>query len=109
MPHLLGAEVVFSDVDPDTGLIRQRTCETRSIKVARQRYPSKTLKAIFVVHMNGQPLYARHMEISAGAWFYLIEDACHALGARTKFDLNLRLNALENANFPMLLLFRFTL
>lgn len=85
-PHLLGAEVVFSDVDPKTGLMRPEDL-ANSIKIAGQRFPSRRLRAIFVVHMNGQTAYMPDIwKLAQEHDCYLIEDACHALGAKTKFD-----------------------
>ena len=72
----VGAKVIFADVDPDTGLlsseILQRTLDA---------HPQDNIKAVFVVHMNGQ--CARMAEIRAIAsahGLFVVEDACHALG-----------------------------
>ena len=79
-PHLLGAEVVFCDVDPISGLM---TPDDLSIAVSKCKklFPDKNLQAVYVVHMNGHPANVREIsEISASAGAYLIEDACHAIG-----------------------------
>src|SRR3546814_8033679 len=52
-PHLAGAEVVFSDVDPETGLMRPEDLE-EAIARGAARFPGKRLRAAFVVHLNGQ-------------------------------------------------------
>ncbi len=75
--RFVGGEVVFADVDPDTGLMN---VETLKNAVERAEGP---VKAVFPVHLNGQcvemePLaqYARQHGL------YVVEDGCHALGTR---------------------------
>jgi len=73
--RLAGAEVVFADVDPDTGLLTPATLEA-----ALKRDTGKA-KAVFPVHLNGQA--AAMPEIAAiarRAGLKVVEDACHALG-----------------------------
>jgi len=48
-PHLLGARVVFSDVDPKTGLMRATDLEE-----ALSRAPNGVAEAVFPVHYAGQ-------------------------------------------------------
>lgn len=71
----VGAEVVFADVDPSTGLMTEETLEDALAQAgskARVAYP---------VHMNGQttdmPAISRRARASDLA---VVEDACHALG-----------------------------
>lgn len=72
----VGADVVFADVDPDTGLMRPRDLET-----AIARADTSRLKAVFNVHLGGQcgdleairALTNKH-ELK------LLDDACHAVG-----------------------------
>ena len=91
--------MVFCDVDPKTGLMRPEDLAD-SIKVARQRFPSKRLKAIFVVHMNGQTAYMPEIwKLAQEYGCYLVEDACHALGARTKFGPEFALARVGNCEF----------
>lgn len=74
-PHLNGAEIVFADVDPNTGLM---TPETLSNAVAR----AGGAHAVFNVHLNGQ--CGTLEEIAAVARINklkIVDDACHALGA----------------------------
>jgi len=74
-PHLNGAEIVFADVDPNTGLM---TPETLSNAVAR----AGRADAVFNVHLNGQ--CGALEEIAAVARINklkIVDDACHALGA----------------------------
>ncbi len=72
----VGAEVVFADVDPLTGLI---TPETAAAALARVK--GKRVKALFVVHLNGQCADMPGLSAFAKAnGLRIIEDACHALG-----------------------------
>jgi UDP-4-amino-4,6-dideoxy-N-acetyl-beta-L-altrosamine transaminase len=77
-PHYLGAEIVFADVDPATGLI---TADRLEAALARA---GGGVKAIIVVHLNGQtcdmPAIAA---VAARQGIPVIEDACHALGTTT--------------------------
>ncbi len=73
----VGADVIFADVDPQTGLIDPDSVET-ILKADRGR----RIKAIIPVHLAGQPadlpaLYdlARRYEL------FVVDDACHAIGA----------------------------
>jgi UDP-4-amino-4,6-dideoxy-N-acetyl-beta-L-altrosamine transaminase len=76
--RLNGGDVVFSDVDPDSGLMRPRDLEE-----ALSRCPGGRADAVFNVHLAGQTgdlagLYtiARHNGLR------IVEDGCHALGTR---------------------------
>ncbi|AIK96933.1 UDP-4-amino-4,6-dideoxy-N-acetyl-beta-L-altrosamine transaminase [Candidatus Odyssella acanthamoebae] len=72
----VGADVVFVDVDPKTGLMTPET-----LKVAITAHKDKNLKAVVNVHLAGQceDLEKIH-EISRQHGLWLIEDAAHALG-----------------------------
>lgn len=77
-----GADVVFADVDPDTGLM---TPETLADAVARAG--DRPIKAVLPVHLSGRTVDLsgiRDVADKAGA--PVIEDACHALGTRTTFN-----------------------
>lgn len=73
-----GADVVFADVDPDTGLM---TPDTLRQAVARA---GSSVRAVLPVHLAGQcadmPAIA---EIARAAGAVIVEDACHALGTQT--------------------------
>lgn len=73
-----GADVVFADVDPDTGLM---TPETLDDAVRRVSGP---VRAVLPVHLAGQcadmPAIAA---IARRAGAVVVEDACHALGTET--------------------------
>lgn len=76
--RMCGAEVVFADVDADTGLMTSDT-----LREALTRVPQgKTTRVAMPVHLNGRicdmPGLAR---VAKEAGIVLIEDACHALGA----------------------------
>jgi UDP-4-amino-4,6-dideoxy-N-acetyl-beta-L-altrosamine transaminase len=77
----VGAEVVFADVDPETGAL---TPETVAEAAARAGGP---VKAVFPVHLKGTvadpPAIA---EAAAALGAEVVEDACHALG--TTYTVN---------------------
>ncbi|QUS42346.1 UDP-4-amino-4,6-dideoxy-N-acetyl-beta-L-altrosamine transaminase [Tardiphaga alba] len=77
----VGADVVFSDVDPDTGLSTATHFEAATKKA------SGPVKVILPVHFAGQaqgPEEIRKVAERQGA--KIIEDACHAIGA--EYDRN---------------------
>ncbi len=72
-----GADVVFADVDPDNGCM---TAETLAEAMARAD-PAR-LKAVFVVHLGGQPAdLAAIAALTKDRGLTLIEDAAHAVGS----------------------------
>ena len=76
--RMVGADVVFADVDPDSGLL---TADT--LRAALDRVGLETpVKAAVPVHLNGRPCdMAALAEVTAPRGIDLVEDACHALGA----------------------------
>ena len=74
----VGAEVIFADVDPDSGLMRPQDL-ARALEQAAPRQ----VTAVLPVHLRGEvldlPAIAALAE-AAGA--VVVEDACHALGSR---------------------------
>ena len=71
-----GAEVVFADVDGETGLLTPATLEA-----AIARAGSARLRAVFPVHLNGQLCDMPAIEaIARRHGLAIVEDACHALG-----------------------------
>lgn len=75
--RMVGADVVFADVDSESGLM---TAETFSRAVNRIS-PGKVKLAI-PVHLNGQSCDMSSLkEVADRHGASLIEDACHALGA----------------------------
>ncbi|MDO8411596.1 MAG: UDP-4-amino-4,6-dideoxy-N-acetyl-beta-L-altrosamine transaminase [Phenylobacterium sp.] len=73
----VGAEVVFADVDPQSGLMRPS-----DLAEALARAAGRRVAAVLPVHLRGDvvdlPAIARLAE-AAGA--VVVEDACHALGS----------------------------
>jgi UDP-4-amino-4,6-dideoxy-N-acetyl-beta-L-altrosamine transaminase len=81
-PRLAGAEIVFADVDAETGLMTPDT-----LQEALRKGGAGRLKAIFPVHLNGQT--AAMPDIAAIArrnGLKIVEDACHALGTTYQAD-----------------------
>ena len=76
--RMTGADVIFADVDPDSGLLTPErlndaasTAKTRNLK----------LRAALPVHLNGQLCDMKGLaEASERSGVALIEDACHVLG-----------------------------
>ncbi len=71
-----GADVIFCDVDPDSGLMSVETLQR-----ALDENTDKNIRAVFPVHLAGQP--ADPVGIAALARRHnlaVVEDACHALG-----------------------------
>jgi UDP-4-amino-4,6-dideoxy-N-acetyl-beta-L-altrosamine transaminase len=74
--HLSGAEIVFADVDPDSGLMRPK-----DLKEALDR--AGNADAVFNVHLNGQCGALEEIAaIARGHGARIVDDACHALGTR---------------------------
>ena len=73
-----GAEVVFADVAPDTGLL---TAETFAAAAARAESKGLRVRCALPVHLNGQVCDMQELgRVAAERGIDLIEDACHALG-----------------------------
>lgn len=71
-----GADVVFADVDPDTGLMGAQHFDE-----ALTRARPGAVKAAIPVHLNGQCCDMPALKAAADRHgIALIEDACHALG-----------------------------
>jgi UDP-4-amino-4,6-dideoxy-N-acetyl-beta-L-altrosamine transaminase len=77
-----GAEVVFADVDPDSGLMTPRT-----LADAIGRLEDRRLRAVLPVHLSGHAVDLPALKALAEAeGAVLVEDACHAVGTRMAFD-----------------------
>ena len=73
-PHFTGAQIVFADVDPDSGLLTPEAFAEALGRAPRAR-------AAFPVHMNGQACdMAALGRLARSRDVTLVEDACHALG-----------------------------
>ena len=78
----VGADLVFADIDPDTGLMG-----SEHIKAALSRTDKSKVKAVIPVHLNGQCCDLTAIaEAIKGRDIAIIEDACHALGGRMADD-----------------------
>ncbi len=74
-PRFTGAEIVFADVDPDSGLMTPET-----FAQALERAPRA--HAAFPVHLNGQVCdMAAIKRLADTRGVTLVEDSCHAIGA----------------------------
>lgn len=76
--RLVGADVVFADVDPATGLMTPEAMET-----ALRSAPATGRRVVIAVHLGGR--CSPPQDIARIARRYdavIVEDACHALGTR---------------------------
>jgi UDP-4-amino-4,6-dideoxy-N-acetyl-beta-L-altrosamine transaminase len=74
--RLTGAEIIFADVDPETGLMQPGDLE----RALKSRSGGK-LRAVFPVHINGQTAdVARLGDIARACGSAVVEDAAHAIG-----------------------------
>jgi UDP-4-amino-4,6-dideoxy-N-acetyl-beta-L-altrosamine transaminase len=75
-----GAQVVFADVDADTGLITNETFDD-ALEVIKRDYPEHRFAGVHPVHYAGRTIDISHIsETSKTHGAYVLEDACHALG-----------------------------
>ena len=73
----VGAEVVFADVDPQSGLMTPETLDA-----ALSRMGGRRLRAVLPVHLRGDTVDLPRLSAMAGeAGAVLVEDAPHALGS----------------------------
>ena len=77
----VGAEVVFADVDPDSGLMTPQT-----LAEALSRLDGRKLRAVLPVHLRGDAADLPGLAaLAADAGAVLVEDAPHALGTTMRF------------------------
>ena len=77
----VGAEVVFADVDPDSGLMTPQTLAEALIRVGDRK-----LRAVLPVHLRGDVADLPGLAaLAADAGAVLVEDAPHALGSTMTF------------------------
>ena len=80
--RLCGADVLFCDVDPDSGLMRAE--ELNKVLVTHK---DKNIKAVVPVHLAGQTENLTAIRALADQHqLRVIEDACHALGTEYQGD-----------------------
>jgi UDP-4-amino-4,6-dideoxy-N-acetyl-beta-L-altrosamine transaminase len=73
-PHMNGADIVFADVDPETGLMRPEDLEAAFARAGRA-------DAVFNVHLNGQCGALEDIaDIARAHGAKIVDDACHAIG-----------------------------
>ena len=88
-PHLAGAEIVFADVDPESGLMRAGDLEDALARTGRAH-------AVFNVHLNGQCGEVEEIaQVARRHGLAILDDACHALGT-TKRDAKVGGNAFSD-------------
>ena len=96
----MGARIIFADVDSITGQITPNT-----ILIAIKKYKIKNIKAILTMYLGGYPENIKEFyKIKKKYNCYLIEDACHALGA---FSENKKKVKLVHVNIVIFQLFPF--
>ncbi|MFO1187083.1 MAG: UDP-4-amino-4,6-dideoxy-N-acetyl-beta-L-altrosamine transaminase [Alphaproteobacteria bacterium] len=83
--RFVGAEVVFADVDPDSGLHDAEHCAPRSSwrggGGGRRRRTTSGKRALFNVHLAGQCEDLEEIaRIAREAGLLILDDACHAIG-----------------------------
>lgn len=75
-PRLAGAEIVFADVDPNSGLMRPKDLENALARAERAR-------AVFNVHLNGQCEDVEAIAaVARSNGLKIVDDAAHAIGTR---------------------------
>ena len=78
----VGAEVVFADVDPDSGLMTPDTLAQALSRGALNGARNKRVKAVLPVHLRGDVCDLPALKAMASAsGAVLVEDAPHALGS----------------------------
>lgn len=78
----VGAEVVFADVDPDSGLMTPDTLAKALSGGALNGAPGRRVKAVLPVHLRGDVCDLPALKAMASAsGAVLVEDAPHALGS----------------------------
>ncbi|HXZ68508.1 MAG TPA: UDP-4-amino-4,6-dideoxy-N-acetyl-beta-L-altrosamine transaminase [Alphaproteobacteria bacterium] len=74
--RFVGAEVLFADVDPDTGLM-----SPEHLRAAIAELPPTGKRALFNVHYAGQCEDVETIsKIARAAGLMIVDDACHAIG-----------------------------
>jgi UDP-4-amino-4,6-dideoxy-N-acetyl-beta-L-altrosamine transaminase len=77
-PRMTGAEVVFADVDPDSGLME---APQFAAAIAKAKALGRRPNVVLPVHLGGQCADLAAIErIARANGMAVIEDACHALG-----------------------------
>jgi len=78
------ADILFCDVDRDTGVMTPETLENAIHKAKKE---GLNIKAVIVVHLAGRPVNLKEIKkISIKNDLKLIADSCHALGGTYEGD-----------------------
>ena len=89
MTHILGAKIYFADVNKFDG---QMTPETLQMCIKQNNL--KKIKAVVTMYNGGCPNNAKEFfKLKKKYNFFLIEDACHALGAKYDNSTNSRVGS----------------
>jgi dTDP-4-amino-4,6-dideoxygalactose transaminase len=82
LASILQAKIYYADVCPNTG---QMTPETLEACIKKNKL--KNIKAIVVMYLGGNPDNIKNFYYLKKKYkFYLLEDACHALGSKYIFN-----------------------
>jgi UDP-4-amino-4,6-dideoxy-N-acetyl-beta-L-altrosamine transaminase len=77
-PRMTGAEIVFADVDPDSGLMEAPQLQAA---IARAKALGRRPSVVLPVHLGGQCADLASIErVARENGMAIIEDACHAVG-----------------------------
>ena len=91
MSYILGAKIIFADVDKTTG---QMTPENLIHCITYNRL--KKIKAVITMYNGGSPNnFYDFYKLKKKYNFTLIEDACHALGAKYSIKKNIRVGSCQ--------------
>tara|TARA_X000000950_G_C13906084_1_gene656889 strand:- start:858 stop:2039 length:1182 start_codon:yes stop_codon:yes gene_type:complete len=89
MSYLIGANIFFADVDEITG---QMTPDTLIQCIKKNKI--KKIKAVVTMYNGGAPNNAKQfLRIKKKYNFFLIEDACHALGGKYSIKENIKVGS----------------
>ena len=81
----IGANIFFSDIDLDTGQM-----SPNNLLDCIKKNKLKTVKVIFTMFLSGSANYVLEFyKLKKKFNFYILEDACHALGAKYKEKKNI--------------------
>lgn len=82
MCKLLGYNVFFSDISPESGQI-----SSKEILECAKKNNIKKIDLIFSMHLGGYPAHVIDLfKLKKKIKCYIIEDACHALGSSYKYN-----------------------
>jgi UDP-4-amino-4,6-dideoxy-N-acetyl-beta-L-altrosamine transaminase len=102
MVRLTGAEIVFADVDPETGLMGPKELEQALSGVDLSK-----VRAVFPVHLNGQSADMTGIgEVATAKRLAVVEDAAHALGT-VMYDASGAPGPVGNCRHSLMTIFSF--